>query len=73
MFLSCLMEINRQEQRLFEYYRRVVKQWGINLKLYSPVRDIKKVGDGFEVITKEGKYKSKNIVIATGFMISPTL
>ncbi len=54
-----------------EYYRRVVKQWGINLKLYSPVRDIKKAGDGFEVITKEGKYKSKNIVIATGFYDFP--
>ena len=54
-----------------EYYRRVVKQWGINLKLYSPVRDIKKEGDSFEVITKEGKYKSKNIVIATGFYDFP--
>ncbi len=54
-----------------EYYRRVVKQWGINLKLYSPVRDIKKEGDGFEVITKDGKYKSKNIVIATGFYDFP--
>jgi len=54
-----------------EYYRRVVKQWGINLKLYCPVKDIKKVDDGFEVITKEGKYKSKNIVIATGFYDFP--
>ncbi len=54
-----------------EYYRRVVKQWGLNLKLYCPVKDIKKVGDGFEVITKEGKYKSKNIVIATGFYDFP--
>ena len=54
-----------------EYYRRVVKQWGINLKLYCPVKDIKKVDHGFEVITKEGKYKSKNIVIATGFYDFP--
>ena len=54
-----------------EYYRRVVKQWGLNLKLYCPVKDIKKVGDGFEVITKEGKYRSKNIVIATGFYDFP--
>ena len=54
-----------------EYYRRVVKQWGINLKLYCPVKDIKKVDDCFEVITKEGKYKSKNIVIATGFYDFP--
>jgi len=54
-----------------EYYRRVVKQWGINLELYTPVEAIKKAGDHFEVITKGDRYKSKNIVIATGFYDSP--
>ena len=54
-----------------EYYRRVVKQWEINLELYTPVEAIKKAGDHFEVITKGDRYKSKNIVIATGFYDSP--
>ena len=54
-----------------EYYRRVVKQWGINLKLYTPVEAIKKVGDHFEVVAKGKKHKSKNIVIATGFYDLP--
>ena len=54
-----------------EYYRRVVKQWGINLKLYTPVEGIKKSSDHFEVAAKGKKYKSKNIVIATGFYDSP--
>ena len=54
-----------------EYYRRVVKQWGINLKLYTPVEGIKKAIDHFEVVAKGKKYKSKNIVIATGFYDLP--
>ena len=54
-----------------EYYRRVVKQWGINLKLYTPVEGIKKASDHFEVVAKGKKYKSKNIVIATGFYDLP--
>jgi thioredoxin reductase (NADPH) len=54
-----------------EYYRRVVKQWGINLKLYTPVEGIKKSSDHFEVAAKGKKYKSKNIVIATGFYDLP--
>ena len=54
-----------------EYYRRVVKQWGINLKLYAPVEGIKKASDHFEVVAKGKKYKSKNIVIATGFYDLP--
>ena len=54
-----------------EYYRRVVKQWGINLKLYTPVEGIKKSSDHFEVVAKGKKYKSKNIVIATGFYDLP--
>ncbi len=54
-----------------EYYRRVVKQWKINLELYTPVKDIKKVDGNFEIITKEDKHKSRNIVIATGFYDSP--
>ncbi len=54
-----------------EYYRRVVKQWGINLKLYTPVEGIKKSSDHFEVAAKGKKYNSKNIVIATGFYDLP--
>ena len=54
-----------------EYYRRVVKQWEINLELYTPVEAIKKVGDHFEVVAKGKKHKSKNIVIATGFYDLP--
>lgn len=54
-----------------EYYRRVVKQWGINLKLYTPVEGIKKSSDHFEVVAKGKKHKSKNIVIATGFYDLP--
>ena len=54
-----------------EYYRRVVKQWGINLKLYTPVEGIKKSSDHFEVVAKGKKCKSKNIVIATGFYDLP--
>ena len=54
-----------------EYYRRVASFWQLKLKLYEEIIDFKKNGDYFEIISDKSKYKSKNIVLATGFYDTP--
>ncbi|MBN09068.1 MAG: hypothetical protein CMC79_01665 [Flavobacteriaceae bacterium] len=56
-----------------EYYRKVAILKNLKVKLYEEVSEIKKHKNYFNVKTLKGQYKSKNIVIATGFYDSPYL
>lgn len=56
-----------------EYYRRVCTSWNLNVKLYEKVNDVKKDGDGFEIHTTKGIYKSKYVILALGFYDLPYL
>ena len=56
-----------------EYYRRVTSHWKLQLKLYEGINTIEKDADGFSIATTKGNYKTKNVVIATGFYDRPFL
>lgn len=56
-----------------EYYRRIVTSFGLKIHLFEKVKDIKKTEKFFEIKTTKSQYKSKNIVISTGFYDIPYL
>lgn len=61
-------------QEALEYYRNIHRYFNFNINLFEKVTEIKKVEDSlFVVSTDKGLYKSKNVVIATGFYDIPIL
>lgn len=54
-----------------EYYRRIVTSNKLPIKLFEKVISITKTGDFFQVETNKQHYRSKHIVIATGFYDIP--
>ena len=56
-----------------EYYRRVTSHWELSLKLYEEIKLIEKVDNGYELKTTKGIYKTKKIVLSTGFYDIPYL
>lgn len=70
-FISKNPKPNRDEA--LEYYRRVATSNEININLFETVEILKKDGDSFSVITNKSAYKTKNIVVATGFYDIPNL
>ena len=56
-----------------EYYRRVSSHWELSLKLYEEIKVIEKLDAGFELKTTKGIYKTKKIVLSTGFYDIPYL
>lgn len=67
-FMSLYEKPKRDEA--LEYYRRVVEKWSLNIKYYEEVLDIKK-DNLFNIKTIKGSYKSKNVVVSTGFYDQP--
>lgn len=59
-------------QEALEYYRNIHRYFNFNINLFEKVTEIKKLGDSvFEISTNKSSYKSKNVVIATGFYDIP--
>ena len=56
-----------------EYYRRVTSHWGLNVRLYEKISSVNKRVGLFELETSRGNYRSKNIIVATGFYDFPYL
>lgn len=56
-----------------EYYRRVTSHWGLNVRLYEKISSVNKRDGLFELETSKGNYRSKNIIVATGFYDFPYL
>ena len=57
---------------VLNYYRNVVDLYGLNVKCYENVVDIKDVENGFDIVTgpvkgSESLYKSKHVIVATGY------
>ena len=51
-----------------EYFRRVVQSWKLNINYYEEVKGIeKKTDDTFQVSTSKTDYRSKKVIVATGF------
>ena len=70
-FVSHNVKPTRTEA--LEYYRRVSESWELNLSLYNEVLEVKNNADHFLINTQSGKFKSKNIIISTGFYDIPYL
>ena len=70
-FVSHNVKPTRTEA--LEYYRRVAESWELKLSLYNEVSEIKNDNGDFSITTKDGKFKSRNIVICTGFYDIPYL
>ena len=56
-----------------EYYRRVTSHWKLNLNLYEGIENIDTHPKKFKVTTTKDHYKSKNIIVASGFYDRPFL
>ena len=54
-----------------EYYRRVCTSWDLEVNLYETVKKINFQSEIFNIMTDKSNYKSKNIIIATGFYDIP--
>lgn len=55
-----------------EYYRRVTTHWKLDVRLYEEVEEVETVGQ-FLIKTTKSTYKSKYMIVATGFYDLPFL
>jgi thioredoxin reductase (NADPH) len=70
-FVSIALKPTRNEA--LEYYRRVTLANQLNIFLQENVQSITPVDDEYEIETTKQNYRSKYIVIATGFYDLPVL
>ncbi|TVR84942.1 MAG: YpdA family putative bacillithiol disulfide reductase [Saprospirales bacterium] len=70
-FISHSEKPTRDES--LEYYRRVVGHWRLKLSLYNPVNAIKGIDGHFTLNTQEGPFRTRKIVLSTGFYDRPRL
>ena len=70
-FMSVGVKPTRTEA--LEYYRRVYLHYQLKVKLYEGVESVKKSKELFEIKTSKASYRSKKVVLATGFYDLPNL
>ncbi len=56
-----------------EYYRRVVTSHELHIHLYETVLSVTKENELFQITSQKNTYRSKNIVVSTGFYDIPKL
>jgi thioredoxin reductase (NADPH) len=56
-----------------EYFRRVQEKWNLNIHYYERALDVSGVNEDFTVHTTKGTYKTRKVVIATGFYDHPVM
>lgn len=59
------------KQEALEYYRRVATSNDLKINLFESVENVDKHKKKFNVKTSKGEYKTKHIIIATGFYDKP--
>ncbi|WP_405606934.1 YpdA family putative bacillithiol disulfide reductase [Polaribacter sp. Asnod1-A03] len=64
-------EAKPRRSEALEYYRRIATSNKLNIKLFEKVNSISKEDEEFTIVSEKNSYKSKNIVIATGFYDIP--
>jgi thioredoxin reductase (NADPH) len=69
-FVSHQPKPNRFEA--LEYYRRVCSTWKLEVKLYEEVSAINR-GKDFHIVTSQGEYECKAVILALGFYDLPYL
>jgi len=71
-FVSINPKPNRNEA--VEYYRRVAEKFSLNIHLFEKVEKVKKADDGlFDIQTAKRNYRSKYVIVSTGFYDVPLL
>lgn len=70
-FVSNNIKPTRPEA--LEYYRRVAFSNHINIHLQEEVTDISEMQEQYYLTTSKGNYRTKNIIIATGFYDIPVM
>lgn len=71
-FVSINPKPNRNEA--IEYYRRVAEKFSLNIHLFERVDRVQKGEDGiFEVETAKRKYRTKYVIVSTGFYDVPVM
>ncbi len=68
-FVSMGTRPNRTEA--LKYYRKVVSHFDLHLQLFTTVEMIQKEGDHFVVRSNKDSWKSKTIILATGYYDVP--
>ncbi|MCL7763302.1 YpdA family putative bacillithiol disulfide reductase [Polaribacter sp. Z014] len=66
-------EAKPRRSEALEYYRRIATSNKLNINLFEKVTSVSKVDNEFTIVSDKNSYKSKNIVIATGFYDIPNL
>jgi thioredoxin reductase (NADPH) len=75
-FVTATDKPTRREA--LEYYRKVAQREGLNVRLYSPVTDVRRVEGGFELsVSPEGRpgetIGARKVAVATGYFDTPKL
>lgn len=71
-FVSINPKPNRNEA--VEYYRRVAEKFSLNINLFERVETVKKGADGlFDVQTAKRHYKTRYVIVSTGFYDVPVM
>lgn len=70
-FISHGVKPTRTEA--LEYYRRVKDSWKLNVKTYEKVIKVDVKNDSFNLQSEKRSYKSKFLIVATGFFDYPNL
>lgn len=53
------------------YYRRVAQRFGLRLRLYEAVTALRRMNEGFELLTPKATYRARAVAVATGFFDNP--
>jgi len=70
-FISHNIKPTRQES--LEYYYRVYQSWNLKAKFYEEVLEVERIGDIYLIKTNKATYKTRAIVVSTGFYDIPRL
>jgi thioredoxin reductase (NADPH) len=70
-FISHSDKPTRREA--LEYYRRVRESRGLKIRLYEAAESIKREEVGFTLVSSKRSYRTKHVVIATGYFDLPRL
>jgi thioredoxin reductase (NADPH) len=71
-FVSINPKPNRNEA--VEYYRRVAEKFSLNIHLFESVEQVQKAEDGvFNIKTSKRSYKTRYVIVSTGFYDVPVL
>lgn len=70
-FVSSNVKPTRPEA--LEYYRRIAVSQNLNIHLHEPVLNVEEEGEIYRVNSPVAEYRTKNLILATGFYDIPNL